>query len=268
MKKKKKFVNRNKPATVVYRNNQENPPFPNPRVILTVMILVIAAYGLFRLGQHMIDQSNMFVMNTIKVEGNQWVEDKEILALAALKPGIRLFQVPKKQVSERILKNLYLRGVSISRSLPSTLIIAVQERQPVAYLVDQKIYMVDEHGKILLKKPAMELQHLPLITGLTVSSLLKDRQPLLEALGLIRLIQSVDKELFQFISEIHISRNESPQLYLIRGGAQVNLGSDHLARRVYILSEFIRDTEILNQLEEIRKMDLTYKDRVIVTWKS
>jgi hypothetical protein len=121
---------------------------------------------------------------------------------------------------------------------------------------------------MLLKKPGMLLNHLPLITGLSVNSLLQNRQPLLHALELIKVIHAVDEDLFQFISEIHIERNMPPRLILIRGGAEVNIGSDHLHRRLYILSEFVKDSEGLNKLESIKRIDLTYKDRLIVTRKS
>ncbi len=269
MKKKKKSVNRNETPLFRYRSSQqENPPFPNPRFILGVMILGAVAYGLFRFANHMISDSRMFLLKDVRVQGNEYVEKQDIIQLASLKPGKRLFQIPIGEVGEKVLQNPYLRGVSISRSLPSTLIISVQERQAVAYLVDQKIYMVDEEGKMLLKKPGMLLNHLPLITGLSVQSLLQNRQPLLEALELIKLIDAVDEDLFRFISEIHIKRGEAPSLYLIRGGAEVNIGSDHLHRRLYILSEFLKDSNGLNKLNSIKKIDLTYKDRLIVTRKS
>jgi cell division protein FtsQ len=269
MKKKKKSAKRNEAALIYYRSGQqERPPFPNPRIVLGLLIAAVVSYGIFRLAGHMIHDSNMFLLKEIRVQGNEYVERQDIVQLASLKPGKPLFQIPTKQVGEKVLQNPYLRGVSINRSLPSTLIISVQERQAVAYLVDQKIYMVDEEGKMLLKKPGMLLNHLPLITGLSVNSLLQNRHPLLRALELIKVIHAVDEDLFQFISEIHIERNMPPRLILIRGGAEVNIGSDHLHRRLYILSEFVKDSEVLSKLESIKKIDLTYKDRLIVTRKS
>jgi cell division protein FtsQ len=210
----------------------------------------------------------MFVLKNIKVEGNSMVESREIVQLASLQLGSRLFQIPKAEISNKILKNPYFKGVSLSRSLPSTLIISVQEREPVAYLIDQKIYMIDEYGKILLSKPGMPVTHLPLVTGLPVSILLKNREPLFAALNLITLMREVDSDLFQFVSEIHIDTKLPPCLFLIRGGARVEMGNDQLHQRIFILSNFVKNPSVFTQLENIKKIDLSFKDRVIILKKS
>jgi hypothetical protein len=144
----------------------------------------------------------------------------------------------------------------------------VQEREPVAYLVDKKIYMIDVWGKILLKKPGMSLENLPLITGLSVQRLLKRRDPLFEALRLIEIIQKIDQNLFHFISEIHISSHNAPCLYLVKGGAEVEIGSEMVSKRIYLLSEFLKMSSIRNQLGTIKKINFSYSNRIIITRKS
>jgi cell division septal protein FtsQ len=268
MKKKKKYSTR----IDIYhqlRNHPtvERPPFPSPRFVLGVLILAVLGYGVYRLSTHLIRNSDMFILKKIQVDGNQFIESGDIIRKASLQPGNRIFQIPVKEVSNRVLKNPYLKGVSISRALPSTLIISVQEREPVAYLIDQKIYMIDKYGIILLKKSGMSIKNLPLITGLSVQRLLKDRQPLLDALKLIELINEVDSNLLQFISEIHIDANQPPQLYLVRGGAKVVIGKEKFPERIFILSEFIKTSSFLNKIETVKKIDLTFQGRVILTRK-
>jgi cell division protein FtsQ len=269
MKKKKKLSSRAR-SSHNYRNDLtgEKPPFPNPQWIAGIIVMLLIGFGLFRLGRHLVIHSQMFVLKNIKVEGNSMVESREIMQLASLQLGSRLFQIPKAEISNKILKNPYFKGVSLSRSLPSTLIISVQEREPVAYLIDQKIYMIDEYGKILLSKPGMPVTHLPLVTGLPVSILLKNREPLFAALNLITLMREVDSDLFQFVSEIHIDTKLPPCLFLIRGGARVEMGNDQLHQRIFILSNFVKNPSVFTQLENIKKIDLSFKDRVIILKKS
>ena len=245
----------------------ERPPFPSPRFVLGIVILVLLGYGIYRLSTHLIRNSDMFILKKIEVDGNQFIESGDIIRKASLQPGNKIFQIPVQEVSNRVLKNPYLKGVSISRALPSTLIISVQEREPVAYLIDQKIYMIDESGIILLKKSGMSIKNLPLITGLSVQRLLKDRRPLLDALKLIVLMNEIDPNLLQFISEIHIDANRPPQLYLVRGGAKVVIGKEKFPERIYIMSEFVKTSSFLNQIETVKKIDLTFNGRVIVTRK-
>jgi len=258
----------NRQYRMVNRSKKEKAPFPSPAFILAMLVMAMVVFGFYRFANHLITHSNMFQLRQIKVVGNHYLETSLIKRLSGVEPGVQLLRVSLDSVTRRILKNPYFAGVSVSRSLPSTLIISVQEREPVAYLVDHRIYMVDRAGKILLKKPKMSVENLPLITGLSVRQLLKNRKPLLEALDLIDKIREVDEGLFQFISEIHMNVKQAPNLYLIRGGARVDLSREMTYKEIYLLSEFIRNSPVLNQLDKIKKIDLTFKDRIVVTRKS
>ncbi len=233
--------------------------------LLALVIGVVVGFGFYRFAHYLVTESRMFTLQKIEVEGNRYVATDEILQKARIKMGTRLFQIAPDSIVERVRQIPYFRGVSVSRMLPSTLIISVQERQPVAYLVDGRTYMVDEEGKILLKKPGMNLEGLPLITGLSVKNLLKDRTPLLKALALVGQIRQVDADLFALISEIHIQYKQAPRFYLIRGGAEVVLGKQNYWQRIYVLSELLSRPEIINHLKDIRRIDLRFQNRVVVT---
>jgi cell division protein FtsQ len=258
----------NRQYKLVPRAKPEKAPFPSLTSVLAIVVLVVCAYGFFRFTKYMITDSQMFLLKEIKVQNNQYLEEQDIVRLAGIQAGVKLFQISKAAVIERILANPYLEGVSVGRSIPSTLIISVQERQPVAYLVDQKIYMVDPEGKILLQKEGMQLQNLPLITGFTVNELLKDRNPLFQALKLIELITEVNPGIFQFISEIHLSKNGPAELFLIRGTARVELGESQIYEKIYLLGELVKRTKVLNELQNIKRIDLTYNNKVFITRKN
>lgn len=258
----------NRQYRLVNRSVPQKKPFPSPAFILAVLVLSATGYGFYRFADYLILESRMFRLNDIEVVGNRFVEEEDIIKLAELKPGAGLFQMSTDSVARRIMENPYLQGVSVSRSLPATVILSVRERQPVAYLIDKKVYMVDAYGRILLKKSGMSLNNLPLITGLSVRKLLQNREPLFRALDLIQIIKEVDSELFQFISELYVGEQTVPHIYLIRGGAKVELGENHLYRRIFLLSKFLETSAILNQLNSIEKIDLTFKNRIIVTRKS
>ncbi|RMG61346.1 MAG: cell division protein FtsQ [Calditrichaeota bacterium] len=152
--------------------------------------------------------------------------------------------------------------------LPSTLLISVQERQPVLLLADGSLYMVDASGIILKKLPGMAVEGLPLVTGVTVKQLLADRRPLLNALKLVQKIKEVDPELLSLVSEIHTGPDEYPELYLVQGGARVELGGANYYQRLYLLSEFLHNQEVRRKLKQIKRIDLTFTNKVIVEYKS
>lgn len=253
---------------LVARSRRQKPPFPSPTFILAMVVLLVVGYGFYQFANYMINETEMFELKNIRVVGNKFLEKEEILSDANLHSGIKLFSVKKDSLISKILNNKYLEGVSVSRSMPSTLIISVQERQPVAFLVDQNIYMVDQTGIMLPKKPMMSEDNLPLITGLSVAKLLQNRKPLLDVLKLMRKVEEVDPGLFRFISEIHLNNKKTPCFYLIRGGAKVEFGEGNPFRKIYFLSEFIKSDGIINQLSHIKTIDLRFSDRIVVNRKS
>ena len=253
---------------MVNRDRKEKPPFPSPQFLLAVFVLAIIGIGFYKFADYMITKSPMFRLRQIRVSNNHYLPEAQILRSSGVAPGTPLFRIPVDSVAMRLLQNPYLEGVSVSRSLPSTLLISVQERVPVAYLIDRRVYMVDHSGKILIKKPAMQLKNLPLITGLSVKELLKNRTPLLDALDLLKKINEVDHTLLTLISEVHIDHNSNPCLFLVRGGARVEFKKNTIYKNIYLLSELFKNAALLNQLEQIKKIDLKFSDRVVISKKS
>ncbi len=258
----------NRQYRLASRSTKERAPFPSAAFVLVVSIVLITGFGFYRLGSHLIKRSQMFKLRQIEVVGNNYLDKDQLIEMVDVQPGTRLFEIKLDSISGRMLReNRYLEGVSISRALPSGIMITVQERQPVAYIVDGRVYMVDRDGLMLPRKKGMSLKNLPLITGLSVSRLLNDRTPLLNALDLIDKIKEVDPHLFEFISEIHLNANSPAQLFLNRGGARVDFGSEATYTRLYYLSQFLKEPAVVNELETVKDINLMFDDRIIVTSK-
>lgn len=238
--------------------------YPTPRMAVKWLLFFAIIYGAVMFGNFLVKKTAFFRISRIEVVGNHYLDDQQILEMAAVDSSLTLFQINAVEISKRILENPYVRGVSITRAFPSTVLISVQERRPVLYLVDRIIYMVDENGGIFKKMPSMPMGGIPIVTGLSVNELNKDKTPLLKALRLKRKIEEVDNSLFSFISEIHIRKDSWPELYLVKGGARVYLGSSHHYERLYLLSQLLNKPSIIAQLPQIKRIDLTFRNRVIL----
>ncbi|GEM_PF-2475395 len=241
--------------------------FPTPRVAFFWLLFAISVFGVVKAGRFLVNRTAFFRIGRIEVVGNHYLTRKTILKLAECDSSGTLFQMELPEISKRILSNPYVKGVSVTRALPATLLISVQEREPVLYLVDRIIYMVDNTGLIIKKLPAMPMGSVPIVTGLSVKELRKDKKPLFKALSLKKKIQEVDNTLLSFISEIHIRKDGSPELYLVKGGARVRLGNSHHYERLYVLSELLNTTSIINQLPQLKRIDLTFENRVVLQKK-
>ncbi len=238
------------------------------RILLGAVLLLLAAAG-FHLGVNYLKyQTNLFQVREVRIVGNRYLRSETLQKMIQVKEGTPLFRVDRSRLAARILQNKYVRGVSVQVLLPATLLISVQERQPVLLLADGSLYMVDESGIILKKLPGMPVEGLPLVTGVTVEQLLANRTPLLQVLKLVEKIKEVDPELLNLVSEIHTGPDEWPVLYLVQGGARVELGGANYYQRLYLLSEFLHTQKARRQLKKIKRIDLTFNNKVIVEYKS
>lgn len=246
---------------------EEKPPFPSAKHFLVMLVLTVLLVGGYTFFNYLVTESRLFVLKTVEIRGNKYLKAEEISKYVHLPKGIRMYAFSTDSLTRVILENPYLKGVSVTRALPSTLVISVQEREPIAYILDQHVYMVDEYGKILRQKPGMSLNGLPLITGIKVPALLQNREPLLNALDFLEKLKEVDIDLLPLISEIHMVPGAAPQLFLVHGGARVLLGPEKTYTRLYLLSQLMHKTTAYKDLETIKTIDLRYDGRVIVRRK-
>lgn len=242
--------------------------YPTPRVAIGWLIFFAACYGLFSVVRFITIKSRFFVVKNVQVTGHKYMDDKEIVKLADIRAEQTMFGVDLPGVTNTLLQNQYIHGVSVSRVLPSTILIDVQEREPFLYLIDRSIYMMDETGVLLKKLPRMPMGKLPIVTGLSVEALQQDSSAALSAIRLVKRIQEVDERLISLISEINLARDRAPELVLIKGAARVKIGREGIYQRLFILSEFLSKQPIIEQLPEIKQIDLTFADRIVVKKKT
>jgi cell division protein FtsQ len=240
---------------------------PSPKMSGILIALVLFSYGTTAGLKHLIHETQIFAVEKVEVRNLKYLDSKEILNLAGIEFERPLYHINVDSVVKNILQNKYVEAVSVSRNIPSTLIIDVRERTPELFLLDKTIYMVDKKGIILKSKSGMEKEDLPFVTGLTVTELLADRSPLIDALDLIDKIKEVDETLLSFISEVYLQKEKWPVFYLINGGARLSLGEREHYERIYYWYELFNKTDIIENLPTIKQLDFTFAKRVVIEKK-
>ncbi len=113
--------------------------------ILAVLssILLIAIVILFAL------TAPIFNITDIQVQGNETVSSDTILSLSGLKRGENIFRF-NDSIIQNIKENTYIESVEITRKLPGTVIILVEERE-VKYQINfiNSYAYIDKNGYIL-----------------------------------------------------------------------------------------------------------------------
>ncbi len=241
----------------------------DPTILLALGVLLagMMIYGIMAMVKYLKYDTNLFILKEIVVQGNTYLPEKTILKLAAVQTGVKLFDVDTRTIQKRILQNKYIQNVVVKHTLPATLSIYIQERQPVVYLRDKGLYFVDASGIILKKLPSMSAKDLPEIRGFRVRQLLVNREPVFKALKLMEIIREVDPDLVYLIAAIEKGKQNQLQLRLRRGNVLVYLDPLHPYSKLYALSEFVKNSRILNDLPRMRWIDLRYHDRIYVRFK-
>ncbi|MGI5978418.1 MAG: cell division protein FtsQ/DivIB [Oscillospiraceae bacterium] len=100
--------------------------------------------------------SVFFRVSNVEVTGAKRYSDSEIVAASGVKDGDNLIFVDRAAIEERIYeKLLYIGSVTVSRRLPNTVVIAVDESSTFASLeTDSGIWIVDRNCRVIEKLSA------------------------------------------------------------------------------------------------------------------
>ena len=255
------------------RKTNNAPWVPTPLRMLKLAMVVAIGYAIFLGARALYEKSAFFPVTQVEVVGNGYLAHSDILALAQVDFTASLNEIDTKVIADRLLQNPYISGVSVTTLLPSKVLISIEERQPVFYLLDQGLFMVDRQLTLLEKLPGMSFEQVPLVTGLKRQQVEEDSTRLREALKLVGKMDELNREfkgnLRPLVSEISLKNSSNPELVLVKGGARVQLGSSDHYQRLYTLGEFmLGKAKKIQELSNIKRIDLTVPSRVIVQKRS
>lgn len=156
------------------KKNQKNQTIQTPRkkkkrkkkrYLLKICILIAIAVGMYYFLT-----SGFFDIQKIKVQENAYYTAEQIISMSKIKSGKNLFKTSMKEAENRMRKDPYIKNVKVSRRLPATVVISVEEREEYAAVPYGNSYLLmDEDGLVLRKTDTAPT--LPLLMGMTVKKM-------------------------------------------------------------------------------------------------
>lgn len=246
------------------------PPDRRSRLKVLLMVLLVAAVA-----------GAVYWANTwkggrrveyVRVRGNVIVPEKEILTLAGVHKGGRLFDVDLFVVRERVRGNAFIRSASVNRDVHGGVTITVVEREPVAAVVADRVHYLDTEGMVLPHVRSENLLDLPVITGpLMQSELIPGRKikngAVREALTVLDVAREVNPDLYHRLSEVHVDRNQDMMLYTAEHGVPVHLGRANPGVQLVLLDAFWNQIVARRDVRELHYIDLRFDDQVVARWE-
>jgi cell division protein FtsQ len=210
-------------------------------------------------------------VRAVAIEGNSIVPSAEVLKLAEIPKSTKLFDVDIAAVRRRLLQNPFIRSVSVNREGSSGIMIALEERVPLAALVADQLLYIDDEGYVLPATKSERMFDLPVLTGALP---LADCRPgrcitkpsVTEALDLLLLSRGISDELYRGISEIAVREDGDLVVYTSDAGVPVIVGQGELPVKLAKFDGFWREVVARRGPQQLQYVDLRFEDQVVVRW--
>jgi cell division protein FtsQ len=231
---------------------------PLLRATLTTAVLGYAAY----LAATVAIEAQVLQVDRIAVHGNRRLTDEDVQSILAGLPGRNLITTNLEEWRARLLASPWIVDAELRRTFPSTVNVAVIEREPVAaarlsgdlYLIDALGVVIDRYG------PEYAELDLPIVDGVGTGAGIDEARAALAG----RLLSAVRTapDIVRRVSQVDVTDLHNASVLLTGDSAVVWVGEDRFLERLrsYIdLSAALKD-----RVPDVDYVDLRFDDRMYV----
>jgi cell division protein FtsQ len=237
-------------------------------VVKTLALALVTGYALYR-GASMALRAHMLTVDRIVVSGNERLSKGEVVAVLSGLRGESLLFTDLDAWRRRLLASPWVKEAALRRALPSTVEVAILERQPIGvarlngelYLVDERGVLIDQYG------PQYADLDLPIIDGLSgLSGTDPNAGSVDEARADLaaRVVTAVRSKpaLAKRLSQVDVSDGHNATVILTGDPAVLELGDDQFVLR---LESYLALAPALRErVADIDYVDLRFDDRIYV----
>lgn len=114
-------------------------------------------------------KTNFFCLTNQKVTGIKVLTKEQILLASGVKSDDNIFITSSKTLAKNIEKHPYVKTAKVSKRLPNTIQIQVQEREEFVEIRQEDFFVyIDEDGRVLKAVTEKIERELPILEGLAV----------------------------------------------------------------------------------------------------
>ncbi|MHB1127109.1 MAG: cell division protein FtsQ/DivIB [Bacillota bacterium] len=214
--------------------------------------------------------SSIFAITRIEVQGNEGLTSAKIVQLAAIPLGLNIFQADLSQARENLLLNPMIESAQVMRQLPSTVVVVLKEREPLALLVTTSGFIaVDRYGVYLRKTAAISDLPLNVITGVKVPEAIGPGQAIkADNLDIALKLLGEVKEGSDLLTELDMSDPVGIRFYT-REGVEVRLGfPERIEQKMQVLNEIYEQELAKGQAGRIEYIDVSFQGNPVIKYRS
>jgi cell division protein FtsQ len=232
-------------------------------VLQSIVLAAAAIYGAYRLSA-VAAYAHVLRIDRIIVAGNERLSKGEVLAVLNGLQGESILRADLDAWRRRLLASPWVREAALHRSLPSTVEVAVAERQPMAIArIHSEMYLVDAHGIVIDEYgPQYADLDLPIVDGLVTNGPSKT-DPFRGELA-ARVITSLGSKphVAAMLSQVDVSDLHNAAVMLTGDPAVIHLGEDQFLSRI---ESYLGVAAALRErVADIESVDLRFEERIYV----
>lgn len=255
--------------TIYHRSETVGDQRVNKRPKQTLrLVAVIAFLGLLVVGiqnaSSALAESDFFKMSHIKVVGNHLLPEQDVIAWSQLQVGDNLFDCDLDAVTKRVENQPIVKRVLLLREPPETVVISLEERQPVALVATSNGLLGLDTESQLFPIPNAPV-NLPIITNITVtqdSMGVYHNKMLPNWTAFLAELKTETPHFWNEISDIHITNKNTATVYLV--GDQLTLHM-HLKNPKQQVQNFYAYTQAASRkISDLAYIDLRFENQVVV----
>ena len=249
-------------------------------------------------GYRYVMESPFFNILDITIDGNINLNRDDILSAANIKIGQNIFSVNTGEIYKRLKGHPWIKDTAVKKEMPDRLKIKVNEREPVAILKSNELYLIDDEGVVLAKLNGESDMSFPVIVKpIDMEFKVGDKvnsEEVFIGLNIWERLQGVklnlgDSSFKDNITTIEPLSSEKVKInlkdtnsYIVINGEDIDKKFQHLQTVMRLLEdktsmehkEAVKNENSTSlkekkkeEVREIDYIDLSYRDKVIVKYK-
>lgn len=191
-------------------------------VLLIMALIVIILFIL---------QSNYFIINEIKINGNIYLTTNDIITPLQKMKDDNIIYINTKKLKSKIVEDIRVKEVDIKRVYPDKIEINILERNPVGIIyIDDQVLIVDNDLNIFAYENEITDKKMPIITFNE-----ENKEKISNVLKILE-----NTQLYDLVSEIY-EDNENKIIFALDSGVKI------------IVNEEISENKIENAMKILKK---------------
>lgn len=231
---------------------------------VSVIILVVTAAALVSRAPAALAKVEAFRVQELKLTGARFLSLEEASRTLAVSPSASVWD-DLEGLEERLRAHPVVKDARIVRRFPNTLVLEVQEREPVAFVATPTLEPVDLSGQILPIDPCLHQLDLPIIGARgdrEVGNLSPAERRLL--VREISRLAEADPELASRLSEIVLEERGDLRAHVWEPEMDLLLTPGTPAQRIQEGLDVLGDALARFQDRRVSILDLRFEDQVVV----